>query len=320
MVEGRVAPAATRAPGRLVEVWAAGVDGIGRCGSGWVVGHRGVLTCKHVVERYLADVERSTDQPADGEARPTLQIRPSAALSASAWVNCRIAWPYPFSDAVDMVLLEITPDIGQVWSPSAEPSPRLAATGQHPIECMAIGFPDSEAKPRRLRDSEQAHGRLLPAGNARSVLAPFDVDTSVPDNAGLWSGFSGSAVHDAYGRLVGVVAKVRTNRKERRLLVLPIQTVADDPEFASAAVRVGLDPTIEDYDAPLWRNAVDPRTLSPTGVAEKVANIKDLGALGVHASSPENNGSYLDYIKRDIDDAELRPSLAQAAVGGPRLI
>ena len=70
---------------------------------------------------------------------------------------------------------------------------------------MATGFPEAEAKPTGLRDTEQASGRLLPAGGARSGggVVPFDVDASVPDEATLWKGFSGSAVLDDHDRLVG---------------------------------------------------------------------------------------------------------------------
>jgi hypothetical protein len=161
---------------------------------------------------------------------------------------------------------------------------------------------------------------MLPGGNVRSVLTPFDVDTSVPDDVGLWTGFSGSVVRDTHDRLIGLVAQVRPDREQRRLLVLPVEVLASDPGFAAAAGRVGLDPVIEDHDAPLWRLAVDPRTLSAAGTPEIAADIKDLEALGVHVSAPGVAVSSLGYVKRDIDDAELGPSLASAAAGGSRLV
>src|SRR5215813_6195906 len=120
--------AAARTTGRLVEVWAMGADGTGCSGSGWVVGHHGVLTCRHVVEPYLSGLEHAAGLP--GSAIPALQIRLAAASQPSDWVNCRLAWPDPASRTADVVLLEISADAGQVWQPPTSPSPRLAALGQ----------------------------------------------------------------------------------------------------------------------------------------------------------------------------------------------
>ena len=65
----------------------------------------------------------------------------------------------------------------------------------------------------------------------------MDIDGSVPDDAVLWEGFSGSAVHDEHGRLVALVAKVHPARQQRRLLVVPVNVIGNDPAFVSAAVR-----------------------------------------------------------------------------------
>ena len=177
-------------PEQLVEVWAEAADGRGKSGSGWVVGQSGVITCRHVLDRYLAEAENNPEgfNGSDGQAR--IQIRPAASSSASAWVDCAIVWMHP---ARDLVLLRVTPRAGQSWDAPKGRSSRLTGTGQGPSECVAMGFPDAEAKPTGLRDSEQAPGTLLPAGGARDPdgLVPFDVNISVADDAALWKGFSG---------------------------------------------------------------------------------------------------------------------------------
>ncbi|MGH3837870.1 MAG: trypsin-like peptidase domain-containing protein, partial [Pseudonocardiaceae bacterium] len=307
-----------RIPERLVEVWAAGADGRGKCGSGWVVGQWGVLCCRHVLDRYLSSSGDSPTRPVGLGTRPVLQIRQAAALSGSAWIDCSIAWAHPTRD---LVLLLITPDAGSLWNPPTERSPRLAEMGQHPSKCVATGFPDAETKPTGLRDSDQAPGQLLPAGGARDAqgLVPFDVSASVPDDALLWAGFSGSAVHDEHARLVGLVAKVHPARQRRRLLVVPIETVANDPAFASAAAALGLDPTVEDHQAPVWRQSVDPPALTAAGVPSRVADVDDLRAFGVKGLSSDARGSHLNYLPRD-KDSDLDAALAEAREGGRRIV
>jgi Trypsin-like peptidase domain len=309
-----------RIPERLVEVWAAGADGRGKCGSGWVVGQWGVLCCRHVLDFYLSSVGDNPPPPQfiGPGVRPVLQIRRAAALWASAWIDCGIAWVHPTRD---LVLLRVSPESGSPWSPPVERSPRLAAMGQGPSECVATGFPDAEIKPTGLRDSDQAPGQLLPAGGARDAegLVPFDVSASVPDDALLWEGFSGSAVHDEHARLVGLVAQVHPARQRRRLLVVPIETAAHDPAFASAAAGIEFDPTVEDSQAPVWRHSVDPRALTAAGVPARVADVTDLGTFGVKGLSSGARGSHLNYLHRD-KDSDLEAALAQARGGGRRIV
>ena len=306
------------APERLVEVWAAGANGRGECGSGWVVGRSGVVSCRHVLEQYLASVEGTADVDGDTAGQVQLQIRQASASSAGAWVDCALVWQHPVHD---LVLLQVTPRSDQSWvSPKGRPS-RLAGTGERPSQCVAMGFPDAEARPAGLRDSEQVTGRLLPAGTARDPdgLIPFDVDVSVPNDAALWKGFSGSAVVDQQARLLGLVVKAHPERQRRRLLVLPTEDVASDPGFAAAAAAVGLDPAVEDFWAPSWRESVEPRALTATGVPPTVAEIEDLKVFGIHGSSVGARGSYVDYVRRD-KDAELGNALAGARAGAQRVI
>ncbi len=307
------------APERLVEVWAAGADGRGKSGSGWIVGRTGVLSCRHVLEPFLRSAPYSGSGPVAVGTSPVLQVRRADATSASAWIDCVVAWQHP---SRDLALLEVSPPAGQSWVPPAERSPRLAGLGRWPTECVATGFPDAEIKATGLRGSEQAPGRLLPGGAARDPdgLIAFDVHTTVPDDCALWSGFSGSAVHDAHWRLVGVVVKVASRRKQRRLLVLPVDDNAVGPTFSAVASKVGCDPAIEDQQAPLWRRSVDHRALTRAGVPASVAEIDDLRVFGVHVpSSGASACAHPSYLDRD-KDIQLRAALAEAAGYGRRIV
>ena len=301
-------------PERLVEVWAAGADGRGECGSGWLVGHSGVVSCCHLLKQYLASAD--VTEGVTGQAR--IQIRQAALPSAEAWIDCALVWQHPVRD---LGLLQITPRADQSWDPPKGRPVRLAATGERPSECVAMGFPDAEARPMGLRDSEQVAGRLLPAGRARDPdgLIPFDVDVSVPDDAALWAGFSGSAVVDQRSRLLGLVVKAHPERQRRRLLVVPVEDAASDPAFAAAAAVVGLNPAVENFWAPSWRESVEPRALTATGVPLAVADVQDLKVFGVHGSSAGTRGSHLEYVGRD-RDVELGDALAGARGGGQRVV
>ena len=199
---------------------------------------------------------------------------------------------------------------------------RLAGIGQRPSECVAIGFPDAEAMPAGLRKSEQVPGRLLPGGAARDPggLVPFDVSISVPADAPLWEGFSGSAVVDEQARLVGLVVKAHPRRQQRRLLIVPIEDAASDPDFAAAAAAVGLDPTVEDRLAALWRQSVEPRALTAAGIPPVVADVTDLRVFGIHSPSADTvQRSDFEYLQRD-KDSVLDTALAETRSGGPRVV
>jgi tetratricopeptide (TPR) repeat protein len=264
------------------------------------------MSCRHVLELVGAD-------------RARIQVRQAAASSPEAWVDCVIAWQHPTHD---LVLLRITPLPGQSWDPPRAVS-ALARIGERPFECDAIGFPEVAARPGGLRDSDQVRGWLLPAGRARdpSGLVPFDVDSSHPDDALLWQGLSGAAVLHEQSRLVGLVAQAYPGRQQRRLLVVPIENAASDPDFAAAAGEVGLDPIVEDFRAPSWRTGVEPGALTETGAPATVADVKDLSVFGVYrsAAAVDARGLYLGYIERDKDPA-LDAALAGARGGGRRIV
>jgi tetratricopeptide (TPR) repeat protein len=126
-------------------------------------------------------------------------------------------------------------------------------------------------------------------------------------------------VHDEHDRLVALVVKVHPDRQQRRLLAVPIEVVANDPTFASEAAAVGLDPIVEDHQAPVWRRSVDPQALTAAGAPAMVADVESLRAFGVHSPPADGRGPYPGYLERD-RDSDLDAALAHARGGGCRIV
>jgi TPR repeat protein len=307
---------------RLVEVWAEGPDEIGRCGSGWVVGWRGVLTAKHVVDPILTPT-RAADSASDTGRRITRGIclvRRVGAMGFGDWVNCEVLWLHP---TVDLTVLKVVPDDDQRWDPPKDACPRLAGLGERALTGETVGFPDAEQKPSGERDTEHAVGRLLPLGGLRdpAALVPFDVDAAVPDDAALWRGISGAAVRDEHGRLIAVVVKVHPNRQQRRLFVAPVAHLARDPGFVRVAGDLGLNPVLEDRFAPTWRCHVDCRALTEEGVPAAAADVVEPSVFGVHtAIAHDVRGSPIpEYLPRQCD-AEFDMACDESVAEGRRLV
>jgi TPR repeat protein len=307
---------------RLVEVWAEGPDEIGRCGSGWVVGWHGVLTAKHVVDPILSTspAAHSASDPGRRITRGVCLVRRVGATGFGDWVNCQVLWLHP---TLDLTVLKVAPDDDQRWDPPHDPCPRLAGLGDHALTGETVGFPDAEQKPSGERDTEHAVGRLLPLGGLRdpAALVPFDVDAAVPDDAALWRGISGSAVHDEHGRLIAVVVKVHPDRQQRRLFVVPVAHLARDPGFVRVAGDLGLNPVLEDRFAPVWRRNVDCRALTEEGVPAAAADVADRGVFGVHTAVAEDiPGSPIpEYLPRQCD-AKFDMACDESVTEGRRLV
>ena len=307
---------------RLVEVWAEGPDDLGRCGSGWVVGARGVLTARHVVDPALTASPLARTAPErDGRIpRGVCQVRRVGATGLGDWVDCEVLWLHPM---LDLTVLRVVPHEDQRWDPPQGRSPRLAGLGERSLAGEAVGFPDSEEKPSGERDTEHAVGRLLPLGGLRdpSALVPFDVDAAVPDHAALWGGISGSAVRDEHGRLIAVVVKVHPDRQQRRLFVVPVAHLTRDPGFVSAAQELGLDPVLEDRFAPMWRCNVDCRSLTEEGVPAAAADVVEPALFGVHTAVASDvlRGPLPEYLPRRCD-GELDIACDESVAQGRRLV
>jgi hypothetical protein len=169
---------------RLAEIWAAPNN----AGAGVVIGSAAVLTARHVVVGAL-----------NGGRILARIVRPGA-LTAD-WVPMAVL----AEDAEwDMALLYVSPsdtgtdDPRPCWLEPLSPSPvfvRLSTTAEY--GCEVVGFPQFEVQKtpdgdpvRTVRQSEQATGTLLPAGQAKTPVnperplprlwIPFDVEGSTP--------------------------------------------------------------------------------------------------------------------------------------------
>jgi hypothetical protein len=228
-------------PARLVEVWAADAGGTGRCGSGWVIGDRGIVTARHVVE------------PALDQADGTCQVRLATATATDDWIDATVLRSHA---SLDLTLLKVL----DPFPAAVQAVPLLVARlGDQVLDAEAVGFPDATTRPDGMRSPEQPSGRLMPAGGARDDegRVPFDVSTTVPTTAELWEGMSGAAVRDGRGRVVAVVVSVHPERERRRLYVIPVEEMLGDEAFAAVAAALDwpatLDAAEEEPAAPALR-------------------------------------------------------------------
>ncbi len=161
----------------------------------------------------------------------------------------------------------------------------------------------------------------MPAGVARSEgqLVPFDIDTSVPENVARWKGYSGTVLADEHGRSVALVVRAQPGRSQRRLLVLPVAAIVTDPSFVEAAGRLGLDPVVEDFAAPIWAANTASGSLTASGTPIRVCEAESLALLGVQAAVAAGHALYPAYVPRARDD-DVSAALTEAANGGRRLV
>lgn len=243
---------------REIEVYAAWPDrGPGtsgwRCGSGYLLGGRLILTAAHVVS---LDAER---------VLPTVRVRVGTEL-----VTAEVAWHRP-PDEADVALLVVTePE----WAVPRWRQPvcfgRLVTnrTGQ---ECRATGFPAVVAEPRR-RDSHVATGTLNPGSLVKAGRYAMEV-TNAPAPPGVtgsrWAGMSGAALCAGAGRqemVIGVITADPAGFDSRRLTAVPITAIADDDGFRQLIEEhCGRAPVVEAVEfAGLCERAPAPE--SPAGL------------------------------------------------------
>ena len=311
------------APARLVEVWAADGNRAGRCGSGWIVHDRYVLTARHVLDEFL-NAKSAADTAAglsesDQPVGPVCEVRLANAIGLDDWARCTVAWQHPDRD---VALLELTAPGPPGWPAGATEGSTLAALGEKTLEVEAVGFPDASAKPGGLRVPDQPRGWLQPAAGARDDQGrfPFDVATAAPGSEVLWQGISGAALRevDGSGRLVAMVAWTAPDRGRRRLLAVSIEDALGD--LARQAPGLEWEPLIEDRQAALWRSCVEPRVLRNSGVPLRVNEVRDLRAFGVRRSAlGDTDGAWPAYLRRDRDN-DLDAALGEAREGGRRVV
>ena len=281
---------------RLVEVWASP----GKAGGGVLFGQDAVLTARHVVAGALGG----------GQVKARV-VRPG--VSTAAWSPMRILWEEVGWDLA-LLVLDGSSAATANWEYPWSPSPvivRLGTSAQR--DCEAVGFPDSEvqesddARPSKARrQSEQAVGTLLPAGQGKALLhhdqslarhmVPLDVDTTHPGTHVGWQGISGGGVVVPDGRLAGFVIAAEPGHQAARLyVVLLAEALTDAVSLAGVLESVlGSSPVPEVENAPIYREILERDCLGPDGLPVR-AGAADLMAFRVKPAGVPGESSFLDY-------------------------
>ena len=300
---------------RLAEVWASP----GRAGAGVVVGDRGVLTARHVVEDAL-DTE--------GSRVLARVVRPGALVGA--WVPMRVAWDDSEWD-VALLAVDVTVSEADRWLvPNSPPVVVVVLETDAEPGCEAVGFPQSaierppDAESSSVRQTEQVVGTILPGSQGKPPVnperalrpgrwMPLDVTTATPGTQAGWGGMSGAGVILPDGRLIGVVVTAEAEHQQRRLYLVPLAPLLERAAgFAEAwAERTGRRETAQARNAALWTTLLDARCVGQDGVPAPIGVLEDLGAFGVKVADVPGEPPYLHYVPRD-DDRELRAALDRA--------
>jgi WD40 repeat protein len=214
---------------RVVEIEAA--LGTGRAeryryGSGFRLGGRLVLTAAHVVA---------------GAAAAEITVRGPDKVPHPALVVDGLAGD---RDTVDLALLELGDEIGELPPPPVAVVDRDAPVPV-PVEgCWAVGYPlfqEVESAAGAVRETAQVWGMILPAENLVGGLLSLQVTSAPralpPQQEALgesqWSGMSGAAVC-AGERLIGVVSEHAPRRGESAITVTPLASLDRLPAAAAA--------------------------------------------------------------------------------------
>ena len=212
---------------RLADVRVGTADQQRSGGSGYLVGQRLVLTCRHVVaddqERLWPRLEVWLGHPGDGPRRRA---------------GAEVVWVHPDRDAA---LLRI----------EGEPFPGGSLvrwgwfTGPDPAPYTGMGYPeftDYESG----RGVEQLGGMLPPLGMGADGAYVLNQGSAPETAAGrAWPGVSGAAVF-CQGLLTAVVIKDDRAFGNRRLHAVPVSTLTAEPGFARLVTEdIGTAPTLE---------------------------------------------------------------------------
>ncbi|WP_306332806.1 tetratricopeptide repeat-containing serine protease family protein [Streptomyces sp. KL118A] len=247
---------------RVVEVW----NPVAGCaGTGYVVADRIVLTALH----NAVGAERLEVRRLDPDGR-------------ERWAGADLLWPEREQDPrVDVALIRVT---GDEWTPPSGAAPvrwgRIdTAVDESRLDCLAVGFPRSEARDG-VRDTKEIRGHVealtgLKSGGGRITVHVDGVATpSNPDAKSRWSGASGAALF-ARGRLIGVVTTDRArDYAANQLTAVSVASLAARPGFAMAVRAAGGDLVLEDVMA--TTDAGPPRTAYDIEVPRGIHNLREL--------------------------------------------
>ncbi|AZM56296.1 hypothetical protein DMA15_29950 [Streptomyces sp. WAC 01529] len=221
---------------RVVEVWNPTSQ---RVGTGYLVTDHLVLTAHHNVS------------PSGAGGDGGLEIRRLGLGPAKdqPWVAARVVWPDEPPDLAadpggDAALLLITdgewvpPDCPPVaWGRLAPPG-----EGRGRTDCVAVGFPQAEARGGR-RDTKEIRGHIEALTGLKSCLIHAHVDQVATPHGGSttsrWAGTSGAALFCGTA-LVGILVVDRARDYPATLLrAVPVAGLAARPGFATTIKATG---------------------------------------------------------------------------------
>jgi hypothetical protein len=261
---------------RVVEVWvpdvppapggtAAGGSVSGTVGTGYLVAPRAVLTARHVVRAALGNGRDATS------AVPRLSVRPLGERGAAPgpWLTARVAWE---SEELDVALIEV---LDAATSPVGM-AVFAEVTGDTHV--TAVGFPITERRRDRVRDTDQAAGDVLYGAGWKRNRLVFDVRSSVarlPTATGpvsTWEGISGAGVLVG-NQLVGIIVADHLPQQHlgRRLEVVPVTAILRAPGFREVAESLGVVVLLGRVGAQS-RGRLEPASLPPGTVARPALN------------------------------------------------
>jgi TPR repeat protein len=285
-----------------------------------VIGAAAVLTARHVVAGAL-----------DNGRIMARVVRPGA--STADWVPMAVLAEDAEWDVAVLCVSDQGADADDSWPRWLEPSSpspvfvRLSATAEH--GCEVVGFPQSEVQKTpdsspvsTVRQSEQATGTLLPAGQAKTPVnperplpklwIPFDVEGSTPGTQAGWGGMSGAGVILPDGRLVGLVAAAEAGHQQRRLYVVPFaNALVQSGGIAKALATLVKDSVVTEVrEAQLYREVLQAGCLGPDGFPSLVGEAS-YKAFGVKLAGVPGEPAFLDYVPREADQ-KLRDGMYAA--------
>ncbi len=213
---------------RLADI-RAGTPGAQRSGgSGYLVGRRLVLTCRHVIED-----ER-------GQAWPRLTVRlghPRDGILPP--VPATVAWTHP-DPRVDAALLQI--DDAPSFSAGLVRWGWFAGTSA--VRYEGLGYPQF-ADYDSGRGVEQLNGTLAPLGAGPDGALLLDQKTAPEPRLRAWPGVSGAAVFSE-NLLTAVVIRDDQDFGNRRLHAVPVDALMGEPGFTRLIAQdTGTAPVLE---------------------------------------------------------------------------